>query len=439
LLTAASIGSLALFIRLLWVPGEPPAMLFAVLFQWVAVTTEVFLADWQGVAVNENAAYAAPLEATIWMALLGLVVLAVGLRLGRGHLRFDVSERVAEETPRLSIPRVAQLYAAGYLFSVIYPFLLNFLPPARQIFLAATDVRWVFFFLLAYLVFSRGRRWAYFWIPFGIEVIGGIGFFSQFKVAFFFAFIAVLFSGGLRLTSRRIAVGGVFVATLVVLGLFWTTIKGDLRTFLNQGTTTQSVRVSDVEKYRKFVDLMGEVRPEDLARSVEPMLERMAYVEIFSAAVDHVPDRQPHSDGEIWGNALGHIFKPRIFFPNKEPVPDDAVRTNRYTGLSFTTRGTSVSMGYMADSYIDFGPYFMYVPIFLLGLTWGLMYRFFIVRSSFILLGLGMSTVIMVQASNFGAEAIKLIGGTVLIFLVFATLMFLVERDVVQWMRGEEN
>jgi len=96
-------------------------------------------------------------------------------------------------------------------------------------------------------------------------------------------------------------------------------------------------------------------------------------------------------------------------------------------------------MGYMADSYIDFGPYFMYVPIFLLGLTWGLMYRFFIVRSSFILLGLGMSTVIMVQASNFGAEAIKLIGGTVLIFLVFATLMFLVERDVVQWMRGEEN
>lgn len=434
LLTAASIGCVGVFVRLLWIPGEPPAMLFAVLYQWISVVAEVFQADWEGVDINAVAQYAPTLETTIWLSLIGLTVLSIGLRLGRGRMPTGVLRRVDREQTIISIPKVARLYAVAYAFSIAYPVLIRILPPGRQIFLAATDVRWVFFFILTYLVFAKKSQWKYFWIPFAIEFIGGIGFFSGFKTVFFFTFIAVLFSDTVRVTFRSAALGGALAIVLLGFGLLWTNVKGDFRTFLSQGTSTQSVRVSEAAKYRKFVDLVGEVDAEDLSQSFEPMLERLAYVDIFSAAVDYVPDQRPHTGGEIWGNALSHIFQPRIFFPGKPPLINDAVRTNRYTGLSFTTKGTSVSMGYMADSYIDFGPYFMYIPVLLLGLLWGKMYRFFVFRSSLVLLGMGMGTVVMVQASKFGMEAVKLIGSTVMIFLVFVSFLVVADRYAAKWM-----
>ena len=40
-----------------------------------------------------------------------------------------------------------------------------------------------------------------------------------------------------------------------------------------------------------------------------------------------------------------------------------------------TSRDTSISMGYMAEAYIDFGPIFMFLPIAGLGLFIGAFYR----------------------------------------------------------------
>ena len=52
LLSVAALLSLVAFIRLLWRPGEPPVLAFAVSFQWIQVTSKVFHANYLGLPVE---------------------------------------------------------------------------------------------------------------------------------------------------------------------------------------------------------------------------------------------------------------------------------------------------------------------------------------------------------------------------------------------------
>ena len=59
LLTVVSVLSLAFFIKLFWRPGEPPILLFCMVFQWIQGTVLVFYADFQGLhltAVDDSPA-----------------------------------------------------------------------------------------------------------------------------------------------------------------------------------------------------------------------------------------------------------------------------------------------------------------------------------------------------------------------------------------------
>jgi peptidoglycan/LPS O-acetylase OafA/YrhL len=43
--------------------------------------------------------------------------------------------------------------------------------------------------------------------------------------------------------------------------------------------------------------------------------------------------------------------------------------------------GNSMGIGYCAESYVDFGPIGMFLPVFLLGVYYGLIYRSFVIHS----------------------------------------------------------
>jgi hypothetical protein len=72
----------------------------------------------------------------------------------------------------------------------------------------------------------------------------------------------------------------------------------------------------------------------------------------------------------------------------------------------------------MAESYIDFGPYGMYVPIFLLGLLLGCEYRFFASRRSHLAFAYGLTPVIFEVATSYERTAIKLLGSNLTVFIV---------------------
>ena len=78
-------------------------------------------------------------------------------------------------------------------------------------------VKWAFFFLLGYLVVQRNERYLYFLTAIAIEFIGGIGFFSGFKLVIFITLL-VIFTVRYQLRPVSIVIGVVLLAALLVFG-----------------------------------------------------------------------------------------------------------------------------------------------------------------------------------------------------------------------------
>ena len=94
-------------------------------------------------------------------------------------------------------------------------------------------------------------------------------------------------------------------------------------------------------------------------------------------AVSRVPSVLPHTDGSIMSAALQHILSPRVFFPTKVELQNDSDMVRKYSGVwvAGTEGGTSIAFGYAAESYLDFGVPWMFIPVFLYGMLAGLTYE----------------------------------------------------------------
>jgi hypothetical protein len=76
-----------------------------------------------------------------------------------------------------------------------------------------------------------------------------------------------------------------------------------------------------------------------------------------------------------------------------------------YTGVDVagTEQNTSIGIGYVGESYIDFGPFGMFIPIFLLGAFYGLVYRLLVTKTRYKLLGSSIAVAVLI----FNAYAIE--------------------------------
>ena len=64
--------------------------------------------------------------------------------------------------------------------------------------------------------------------------------------------------------------------------------------------------------------------------------------------------------------AIEHVVTPRIFFPGKQTLRSESELVREYAGAQVAGReeDTTIAFGYAAESYVDFGMPFMFVPIF---------------------------------------------------------------------------
>jgi hypothetical protein len=117
-----------------------------------------------------------------------------------------------------------------------------------------------------------------------------------------------------------------------------------------------------------------------------------------------------------------HILTPRLLFPDKATLTPDVLNTQHYSGLLLTwktNQNTEIPMGYMAESYIDFGPVGMFAAIFLLGALYGLQYRYIITRTRHLIFAFGAAPVVMMPASHYEYTIVKILGSSIATFLVF--------------------
>ncbi len=255
-------------------------------------------------------------------------------------------------------------------------------------------------------------------------ILGFGGYFSSFKTILFLATIIAL-GNEVKLERvlrpRTIAL----VATSLLLTTYWQAVKSDYRAFLNQGTQAQVELVSPLERLRFLAQQVADVGVGDLYSGLESGLQRLGYIDFLAMSIQQVPESIAYQRGRLWGEAATHILMPRLFFPSK-PAINDSDRTNEFAGLRVAgaEQGTTISLGYVAESYIDFGPFAMFAPVLLIGGLWGWAYRSLSTSPANGLLGLAAATtVILMGAILFEMSNIKVLGGAVTNIVVLALLL----------------
>jgi hypothetical protein len=312
----------------------------------------------------------------------------------------------------------------GYLALLIVEL---FAPPQgsglAQVILAIAAIKYVFAALLAY-VWIVNRRGA---LPLLVVVvsevaIGLMGFFSGFKVIFIIigtVCITLIRPYGRRVTPLIVLSGVV----LVVLLTIWTAIKPDYRADLNKDSGSQAVSISVDERFQSLAGLVSELDASEFSDAVFGTLLRIEYTSFLADVLHYVPDTHPHEKGALWGETIEHMMAPRMFFPEKPVLASDSERTMRYTGrfLASDSSGASISIGYVGESYIDFGIAGALAIAFALGMTYGLIAKhiFVLARRRDLALCASVFIVLFLPVQQFEISNIKLFPSVVTSWVVF--------------------
>jgi hypothetical protein len=421
---------LTLIVALLWRPGEPQILLFACGMQWIQASTLVLYADLLGKPIWKQSV-APEVDTATGLTLVAVAATAIGLRLAIGAQR-----PVLRDLSITDGNRVARNYLYIYIVCAVIAAVLQVVSVGglSQFVRAAQRLKWVpaFSLFLVALATARGRKLM--WLVFIFEFVSGwLSFFADFKTPIYMLAIALLCTPR-RLSASRwamLAVGGGMALGLAVV---WSSIKTDYRAFLNERTGSQVVTVTKEQQVDELLRLLEQIDQETFVRGMDSMVTRISYVEYFGYALDYVPRVRPHEEGALLKGAVAHVLTPRFLFPDK-PAIFDTEETARYTGLDVIGQGqTSISLGYPAEAYIDFGPFLMFLPILGVAVLYGIMYRFFLYdRPEAPLASASIAVVLLFEVTKIENTFPKMLGGTINQALVSFALYLLVFRRADRW------
>lgn len=440
LLTFACVAVLPILAVFTWREGEPPVAYAAVLAQWLQVSTGTFRAAANGVSINDlmltpGANYAS------WLSLLGLIVLALGLRLSNFNRPPMNTQALHAEIRSYRYSYVLAAYCLAQCANLVFDGMIFGFPGLAQALLAATQLRWVFFFILAVTTLVQKRGYIFLVMATGFEIVLGFtSFFSDFRVVFFVLAVSYLMVRP-RMSARMILSVGILSCALVCLAAVWSIVKMNYRDYQDQGTGEQVSMVGTWDKLDKLTQLISQIDTASFLGGFDTLAKRVEYTQFFGFVTDNVPNFVPYDDGGIWAGAVYHVLTPRLFFPDKGELTADIDNTKKYSGLQFSGGGrdTEIPLGYMAESYIDFGPIGMYVPIILLGLLLGYEYRYFATRRYYLVFAYGLTPVVFQVATSYEETAIKILGGNLTVFIVAYLAWRFVVPIVQPWLVGRRR
>jgi len=177
----------------------------------------------------------------------------------------------------------------------------------------------------------------------------------------------------------------------------------------------------------KFFEIVGTIDKETYREAFFDLIDRVSQIDFFSACLNYVPSVLPYQRGRVWKDALLYMFKPRIFFSGKASL-DDSQSLMEYTGVTVSgaDEGTSISLGYLGDNYVDFG-FFMFIPIALMGFFTGFVYRVFLTKALNTIWGYILAIPLFSSIGYFETSLVKKIAS----LLTYLIIVFIFMRSVV--------
>jgi len=417
-------------------PTMPKGLVFFLLWQW----GQAFARALQSVLDGESMAASidgVDLLYAYWYAFASLITLALAFRLVLGNLPSPTfSEYHAHE--RWRPPDLVTLYFAAIAASVLFTFLSRSVPGTDQPLQAAAQVKVVALFLLCTYVFTTGQRRGVLIAAIAVEVlIGFTGFLADFRAVFIYVAVAAL-AARVRWSGTTTIAGLAGLAVLLTLAFFWTSVKVEYREYVTGADESQQIKVPLEERMAYLGDKALNIGDLKWGDTAYVLLTRFAYVDIFGQVIG--VDRGTHEPiaARQWKDALAHVFQPRFLFPGKAALSDSEVfiRLARSDPMEQVRLGTSISVGYMAENYVDLGFPGMLAGIFGYGLLLALVVRYFMTRQLPWMLKEAMIMGLAYNIASTGMEASlpKLLGATVMFFLVWSLMAKFALPVALRWL-----
>ncbi|PZU98031.1 MAG: hypothetical protein DCE90_05960 [Pseudanabaena sp.] len=424
----------------LWRPGEPPVLLFASFFQAVQVFTPVVVANFAGETIDQTTRYQLDMSTAFYLAALSIVVLALGMKIGSGSASPQYLKNLDKNSQELNPSKLAIAYVIFLVISTFLESIAFAYPAFTQLLLGISSFRWLIIFSIAWAGFRYPKFYLLSIFTNLLEiVIGFTGFFGEFRVVLFLLLVVY---GATSTKVRKLLKPQalILISLLLALAVYWQGVKSDYRSFVNLGTQTQEVNVSLEDRLSFHIDSISKFGTEDIEGGLESGLDRLGYIRFFAGSIKTVPSVIPYQDGRLWSEAFANLA-PRLLFPDK-PVIEDSRRTNIFSGIRVAgaAQGTSVSIGYVGESYIDFGVPIMYAPVFALGFFWGWIYRFLANTGSIPLLGQAAATALILNvAVYFESSNLKILAGGVISLLIYSVFLRFGGKIVWKWITSKRS
>jgi hypothetical protein len=405
-------------ISLLWRHSQPAVLVFAMLMQWVQVVTFVL---WMNNTNSDIDWLSKHGGLAVSIACLGLIVIAGIMSLGLKTLKMPSWEEFYYQAKLINEKKILFLYVLSTLFLGGLGFAFGSDSGLFQILMTLSTLKWVFFMVFGYVAWINKKNRLLLVIIIILEFTAALySYFSSFKEVIFYTIMLAL-SFVRRVTFKQLIYGLLIVTSLLFLLLTWTAVKSDYRKFLNNGTKQQVIEVSREEAFSKLGEKVSSLNWEQYQQVLDLFLYRAQYILHLAKTMDRVPALIPHENGQIWLDNVMFVIEPRLFFPDK-PIYEATVKTNKYTGFKYAglKQGSSFSLGYFADSYIDFGYVGMFMPLILIALFVVFIYRTLYGFSKInLLLRFAVINVALNDFSAFESDGLFLIGRLLLLLLVY--------------------
>lgn len=420
-------------IFLLWRHSQPAVLLFSMLMQWVQVVSFVIWMNNSGWDINRLSNHG---DAAVSVACLGLIVMAATMSLGLKSLKMPSSEQFYHQAKLINENKILLLYVLSTFFlgGLGYAFGAN--AGFFQILMTFATLKWVFFMVFGYVAWINKKNRLLLVVIIILEFTTSLySYFSTFKEVIFYTIMLAL-SFIRRVTFKQLAYGIVIITSLLFMLLTWTAVKGDYRKFLNQGTKQQVIEVSREDAFYTLGEKVSSLTWDKYQQVLDLFLYRAQYILHLAKTMDRVPSLIPHENGQIWKDNVAFVLEPRLFFPDK-PIYEATVKTNKYTGFKYAglRQGSSFSLGYFADSYIDFGFVGMFLPLILIALFVVFIYRVLYGFSKInLLIRYAVINVALNDLNSFESDGLFLFGRLVLLFLVYWVISKFVLNRLQTWL-----
>jgi hypothetical protein len=374
LMASLALAALALGYWLLNVGPGVPVLFAAFAFQWIQVSSGYFYTLMTGRALE--ATHASDYRTMMYLGLASIVALAAGVRVGHRFLADRTTEAPIERRI-LSQPTLVALYFGTLSVTATVQTLAWQFPLLTQPIIALTFARLAVLYLLLRRLASPEFQTAKFGAVIALEVTLGLtSYFAGFREPLVLGILAIL-----EIFDRRRVQHWATVSVLAVvagsLGLMWLGIRTEYRRDFADIELFAESRDVRLARIQELTHGWWKQDRHEFWWNLDLLVDRLWAIYYPALAVSRVPDTLPHTEGQIYGDALRHILMPRVLFPDKPVLQSDSEMVRKYAGVwvAGTDQGTSIAFGYVAESYVDFGVPTMFLPILVWGVFVGAAYR----------------------------------------------------------------